>query len=159
MPRKTKKPPTVAEVHALWSALSTADKAEFRRLIDKRNTYWAAIDALMPHYALLYDLYRERLSLPPTTFFKWLGALCGQNGKLLFGSSRDAAWRRLYRKFKTGDYKKLERPAYFDDPNLKLVPRQPRKPITIAGRCAIRRTSDMRHPSVKKVRGRRSGLF
>jgi hypothetical protein len=121
MPRKTKAP-TVADFQALWCALSTADKAECRRWINIRDSRWAAIDALMPHYALLYDLYRERLSLHPTTFFKWVGALRGQNGKLLFGSSRDAAWQRLYRKFKTGDYKKLERPAYFDDPNLKLVP-------------------------------------
>jgi hypothetical protein len=122
MPRKTKKPPTVAEVHALWSALSTADKAEFRRWVNKRDSRWAAIDALMPHYALLYDLYHERLGLHPTTYFKWVGALRGQNGKLLFGASPDAAWQRLYRKFKTGNYKKLERPVHFDDPNLKLVP-------------------------------------
>jgi hypothetical protein len=123
MPRKTKKLPTVADFQALWCALSAADKAECRRWIDKRRSKaWGAVDALMPHYALLYDLYRERLSLHPTTFFKWMGTLRGQNGKLLFGSSHNAAWRRLYRKFKTGDYKKLERPAHFDDPNLKLVP-------------------------------------
>jgi hypothetical protein len=123
MPRKTKhRKVTVADLTALWRSASADVQAKFRRSIKIRRSRWEATDALMPHYALLYDIYRERLSLPPTTFFKWVGALRGQNDKLLFGASPDAAWQRLYRKFKTGDYKKLERPAYFDDPNLKLVP-------------------------------------
>jgi hypothetical protein len=120
MPRKTKKPPTVAEVEALFRALSPADQRKFRRSINKRRSRWKVIDALMPYYALLYDLYQERLGLPPTTFFKWIGALRGANGKFLFGASHDAAWHRLYAMYKAGNYKKLERPPYFDDPNLKL---------------------------------------
>jgi hypothetical protein len=123
MPRKTKHSKvTVADLTALWCLASADVQAKFLRSINKRRSRWEVIDALMPHYALLYDLYRERLGLPPTTFFKWLGALRGQNGKLLFGQSHNAAWHRLYAKYKAGNYKKLERPAYFDDPNLKLVP-------------------------------------
>ena len=84
MPRKTKKPLTVAEVQALWGMLSAADqwasvaaldgerKREFRRRIDKRRSQWDKTDPLM---LLVYDLYRERYALPPTRYFKWIGAL------------------------------------------------------------------------------------
>jgi hypothetical protein len=121
MPRKTKAP-TVADFEALWSALSPADKAECRRRIDKRRSRWEKLDKLMPHYALLYDLYRERLGLRPTTFFKWLGALRGQDGKFLFGQSHYAAWKRLLKRYKANDYEKLARPPWFNDPKLRLVP-------------------------------------
>jgi hypothetical protein len=123
MPRKTKhRKITLADLTALWRSASADVQAKFRRSISIRRSRWEAIDALMPHYALLYDLYQERLGLRPTTFFKWIGALRGQNGKLLFGSTHNAAWRRLYARYKAGNYKKLERPPHFDDPNLKLVP-------------------------------------
>jgi hypothetical protein len=128
MPRKTKKPPTVAEVHALWCLLSAAGQAEFRRRIGKRRSGWDEIDALM---LLVYDLYRERYALPPTRYFKWIGALLDgsvkihgkiHGGKIRFGATHNAAWRRLYRKYTTGDYEKLARPAWFDNPKLMVLP-------------------------------------
>jgi hypothetical protein len=109
MPRKTKhRKVTVADLTALWRLASADVQAKFLRSINKRHSQWEVIDALMPNYALLYDLYQERLGLPPTTFFKWLGALRGQNGKLLFGLSQDAAWHRLYAKYKAGNYNKRD---------------------------------------------------
>jgi hypothetical protein len=128
MPRRTKKPPTVAEVHALWCLLSAAGQAEFRRRIGKRRSGWDEIDALM---LLVYDLYRERYDLRPIRYFKWIGALLDGNvkihgkifpGKIRFGPTHNAAWRRLYRKYTTSDYEKLARPAWFDDPKLIVLP-------------------------------------
>jgi hypothetical protein len=149
MSRKTKAPPTVAEVHALWRLFSADDQRKFRRLIDKRRSRWDKIDALM---LLVYDLYRERYALPPTRYFKWIGALLDGGepldshgfrcsplahkppasprpraggkipSKIRFGQSHNAAWRRLYGKYKTGDYEKLARPAWFDDPKLIVLP-------------------------------------
>jgi hypothetical protein len=135
MPRKTKKPPTVAEVQALLRALSPADQAKFR--IGKRRSRWDEIDALM---LLVYDLYRERYGLRPIRYFKWIGALLDGGvilggfsgvkipGKILYGASHNAAWRRLYRKYTTGDYEKLARPAWFDDPKLIVL----RPPTSLA---------------------------
>jgi hypothetical protein len=120
MARKTKhRKVTVADLSALWRSADADVQAKFLRSINKRRSRWKAIDAMMPEYALLYDFYKERLGLPPTTFFKWLGVLRGQNGKLLFGLSENAALHRLYAAYKAGNYKKLERPPLFDDPNLK----------------------------------------
>jgi hypothetical protein len=119
MPRRTKKPPTVAEVHALWCMLSAADQREFNRRTDKRRSDWDEIDPLM---LLVYDLYRERYALPPTRYFKWIGALLDGSDKIRFGPNANAAWRRLYRKYRTGDYEKLARPAWFDDPKLIVLP-------------------------------------
>ena len=129
MPRKTNAPPTVAEVQALWRLLSAADQAEFRRRIGKRRSRWDKVDALM---LLVYDLYRERYGLRPVTYFKWIGALLEggvldrdgkiRGGKIRFGPNDNAAWRRLYRKYTTGDYEKLARPAWFDDPKLMVLP-------------------------------------
>jgi hypothetical protein len=144
MPRKTKKPLTVAEVQALWGMLSAADqwasvaaldgerKREFRRRIDKRRSQWDKTDPLM---LLVYDLYRERYALPPTRYFKWIGALLDRCvlltlddgttrtcGKIRFGPNANAAWRRLYRKYTTGDYEKLARPPWFDDPRPIVLP-------------------------------------
>jgi len=151
MPRKTKKP-TLADLEASWRAADEDVKAAFRRSIDKRRSQWKAIDALMPHYALLYDLYRERLGLRPTTFFKWLGALRGQNGKLLFGPTHDAAWRRLYAMYKAGNYEKRERPSHFDDPNLKLVP--PPTPEADHDRPPQCYTSHFRYAAPERSKGR-----
>jgi hypothetical protein len=117
MPRKTKAP-TIADFQALWRGLSAADKSECRRWIDKRDSKYKT-DPLM---LLVYDLYRERYGLPPTRYFKWIGALLDGSAKILYGPNDNAAWRRLYRKYKTGDYEKLTRPAWFDDPKLIVSP-------------------------------------
>jgi hypothetical protein len=124
MPPKTKKPPTVADVMALWRALPPADQAKLRRLIDKRRSRWDTIDSMLPRLALVYDIYREKFSMPPTAFFRWLGRARRQDdGRLfLFGANHDAAWRRLYRKYKAGDYEKLPRPSWVDDPALIVLP-------------------------------------
>jgi hypothetical protein len=120
MPRKTKEP-TVADFHALWRALSTADKAECRRWIDKRHSRWKEIDEMM---LLLYDLYKARYGLRPIRYFKWLGAVRrSQDDRLLLGDvDQDSAWRRLYNKYRSGNYEKLARPAWFDDPKLIVLP-------------------------------------
>jgi hypothetical protein len=131
MPREKKAPPTVPEVMALWRALSTTNQAECRRLMG-RYSRWDEIDALM---LLVYDLYRERYGMPPTRYFKWIGALLDggkvrfeqgewrrSGGKIRMGQSYNAAWHRLYRKYTTGDYEKLPRPAWFNDPKLMVLP-------------------------------------
>jgi hypothetical protein len=133
MSRKTKKPPTVAEVQALLRALSPADQVKFR--IGKRRSRWDEIDALM---LLVYDLYRERYGLRPIRYFKWIGALLEGGvihrdgiqtpGKIRFGASHNAAWHRLYTKYKSGNYEKLARPAWFDDPKLIVL----RPPTSLA---------------------------
>jgi hypothetical protein len=71
---------------------------------------------------LVYDLYRERYALPPTRYFKWIGALLDGGGKIRFGLSDNAAWHRLYNKYRNGNYEKLARPAWFDDPKLIVLP-------------------------------------
>jgi hypothetical protein len=119
MPRKTKKPPTRAAVEALFRLLSAADQAELRRRIGERRSRWDEIDALM---LLVYDLYQERYGLRPMRYCKWIGALLDGSGKILYGPNDNAAWRRLYRKYTTGDYERLARPAWFDDPKLIVLP-------------------------------------
>jgi hypothetical protein len=81
---------------------------------------------------LVYDLYRERYGLRPIRYFKWIGALLDGGrilaagvqipGKIRFGASHNAAWRRLYTKYTTGNYEKLARPAWFDNPKLIVSP-------------------------------------
>ena len=109
----------VADIKAALRRLPEAEKLKIERWLRQqrpRKSRWREVDErLLPIIAVLAAIYREKYGLKPTAFFKWLVAIepSTPGTQRMFGSSRDAAWRRLYAQYKAKyQGREFERPQF-----------------------------------------------